>query len=202
MKTIIIESHYFPNLSYFKEIVAADRVIIQSDDLFSKQTYRNRCQILGSNKVMNLVVPVNHKSGRSMDKLEISNAEDWYNDHKKSIVSAYARSPYFEYYSDIILENFHGRNGRLLELNTAILSSVIDVLGLDVKIEIKSKREIKALEKNDITLLLNKIHPKKPEIKHQTDTYQQVFGNVFQPNLSIIDAIFCAGPQTLSLLES
>ena len=202
MKSVIIESHYFPCLSYFKEISKVDKVIIPLEDSFSKQTYRNRCQILGSNKVMNLIVPVNNKSGRSMSKLQISNSEDWYNDHKKSILSAYARSPYFEYYSDVILEKFNSNNGRLIDLNTDILSSLFDILGLDIAIELKGKEEIKKIEDQGVISLLNKINPKKPEIKHETEAYQQVFGNVFQPNLSIIDAIFCIGPQTLDLIQT
>ena len=54
----IIELHYFPSVAFFKTIFQYQSIELEACENFQKQTYRNRCYILTSNKVDLLSVPV------------------------------------------------------------------------------------------------------------------------------------------------
>ena len=63
MKPIVIESQYLHGIVYFSLLESADEIIIDQNENYVRQTYRNRAEILGSNGVINLAVPV--ERGRS-----------------------------------------------------------------------------------------------------------------------------------------
>ena len=196
MSSCLIDLQYFPPISYFKEINKFNTVVLNDQENFQKQTYRNRCSILGANGKLNLSIPMNHGSERSMQKIELSYIERWYSIHIKSIESAYRKSPFYDYYADELLACINAQHLTLWDLNYDILSTLIDLISLDVVLEKKSE-----FKKNIEINLTNKIRPKKPEIIHQTTEYQQVFGDNFTQNLSIIDLIFCTGPEAIMYLQ-
>ena len=55
---LILSTAYFPPAEYFSLINNADAVIIEQEENYIKQTYRNRCRILSSNGILILSVPV------------------------------------------------------------------------------------------------------------------------------------------------
>ena len=57
-KYILLESQYFPNLEYFTILKNHKNILINHSSLYKKQTYRNRCEILGANGKINLSVPI------------------------------------------------------------------------------------------------------------------------------------------------
>lgn len=198
MSQVLIDLHYFPSISYFSILNKFNTVILEDRENFQRQTYRNRCLILGANNTLKLTVPLNHKSARSIYKTEISYTDNWIANHTKSIESAYKRSPFYDYYSDDILGCLYKKHKTLWSLNHDILSTLVDILGLGNKIKLASE-----CSEDEITRaedFRNKIKPKKPAFVHQTQEYQQVFGTQFMPNLSVLDIIFCTGPESTTYL--
>jgi hypothetical protein len=192
---LLIDSQYYPNLSYFKEIYHCDRLIINDLELFNKQTYRNRCEILGANGVMDLIAPVNHNSPRKMSKIELSYTDRWTSVHLRSIESAYRRSPFYEYYADKLLQPLEQKPQNLIDLNTQILKIVFKIL--DIEKEILFLSQVKDLDESKVKNLTNFISPKAKNNSHQFAEYQQVFDNKFENDLSILDAIFCVGKEVV-----
>lgn len=197
---IILDSQYFPSISYIALISKAEVVAINDLELFNKQSYRNRCSILSSNGKLDLTVPVDHKSNRKMNGLQVSYIDRWVAIHKKSIQSAYNKSPFFEYYDHELFAPLAENFERLLDLNTAILSIILELLEIDTKVIFLS--ELKDEEKATFLDYTEHVHPKRPRFKVTHRDYHQVFSEETIYDLSILDAIFCLGQETILLLET
>jgi len=195
---IVIESQYFPPLEYFSLIKDESEIMIDGHEHFVKQTYRNRCYILTSNKILPLSVPLNGVNKKiSTQSIKIDASVDWRKDHWRAITSAYNRSPFFEYYDQYIYDIIYGKYELLIDLNKEILSFCLKVLQLDVKIAYSEKY----IETRDTGFqdYRSVIHPKIGHLHrkiHKTKAYTQVFGNNFASNLSILDLVFCCGPDS------
>jgi len=197
MSALLIESHYFPSIAYFHEIIKYDTIVLDDTENFTKQTYRNRAVILGANGKLNLVIPMDHHSKRSMSDIKVNYREGWDRIHRKSIESAYRKSPYFDYYGEEIIETLCRKETSLFAINYDILTTLFELLSLPQKILKKSDVEI-----NDLVNLRNTISPKKKDRLYQFEPYHQVFGSVFTENLSILDLVFSLGPETALYLKS
>lgn len=197
MKAILSEAHYFPNISYLAACTDASVLVLDDTENFQKQTYRNRCEIMGANGVLKLIVPMNHRSHRAINKIEMSPSEQWQHTHIKSIASAYGRSPFFDDYAPDLLDALQTQTTSLFELNYVIMACLIEAIGLDVTLAQKSNSNILAHQLTDRS---NLILAKKPDDRTLYPAYQQVFDRDFRPNLSILDLLFNLGPETLDYL--
>lgn len=179
------------------------KIILEQHDHYQKQTYRNRCDILGSNGRLSLIIPVKHARGRKlkMKEVRIDYETDWRRLHWKGIESAYNTSPFFEYYRDTFEPFYHVKYDFLIDLCLDLNRLVINILSTS-QIPTLSETFSPVME-NDLREL---IHPKKPLSLDEGFTpveYSQVFSSRhgFQANLSIIDLIFNSGPESVRILK-
>lgn len=198
---ILIEPHYLPSIEYFTILSKADKVYIEQFDNFQKQSYRNRSYILTANKVDRLTVPVKGANkGLPMRKMLIDNESSrWQDRHWRAIYSAYARAPFFEHYADYFKELIYAEHEHLYELNWKSLTLCHKLLGLKCQLvaTTSSRAEI-----DDNTIdLRGVLHPRNNHGIENVSEYLQVFGDGFIPNMSIIDMIFCEGPQSIMHLK-
>ncbi len=204
MLNILIESQYCPNLEYFILLDKADRVLIDQHANYVKQTYRNRCEILGANGLLALTVPVlRGRSKQAMKEVKIDNRQNWQAIHWRSIQSSYGKAPFFEYYYPFFHKIFTQRFDYLLDINHDLLSLCLKLLDIPKKIDYTN--QYLAPEDTDYQDLRSFINPKKDFNSRNIYTakpYLQVFGNDFVPNLSALDLLFCEGPQALLRIRS
>lgn len=196
MKTALIDLHYLPSLEYFACLKQFDQIVIEKEEHFVKQTYRNRCHILGANAIDRLSIPVigGNKKIKVKD-IVIDHEQKWLHVHWRSISSAYGRAPFYEFYVDFFETVFLKREKFLFDFNFQLMTLCLKFLGMDPIIKFSETFEMSP-EKNIIDLR-SVIHPKKRfELNnfYQPVVYQQVFGKAFVANLSIIDLLFCEGP--------
>ncbi len=197
----ILSSAYLGNIEYYTVLCTANQVIIETNDRFQKQTYRNRCSIYGANGKLNLSIPIEHASkSKKMKDVCISYSENWQKLHWKSIESAYRSSPYFEYYENEFKNLFTIKTKLLLEFNTLLQNKVLELLQLNPKITYSNLFNHEYPYHND---LREKLNPKKvSSFQHQS--YIQVFSSKYGhiPNLSIIDLLFNEGPNSVTFLNN
>ena len=195
-----IDLQYLPSLEYFCAILKNDEIIIEAHEYFGKQSYRNRCIIQTTNKIDTLSIPVQNGNKKVLIRdLKIDYAQDWTRRHWGAIHSAYGKSPFFEYYSEYFKKIMDKKPDFLFDLNLEILTICLKLLRLEKKI-IFTENYQKNVE-NDYRGL---IHPKRNyqlNKLYQPLAYRQNFGNEFEPNLSILDLLFCQGNQSLSVLK-
>ncbi|MDX1628187.1 MAG: WbqC family protein, partial [Fulvivirga sp.] len=156
-----------------------------------------RCHILGANQVHTLSVPV--IGGRrkiKMKDIAIDHSQRWQKDHWRTIQSAYGRAPFFEFFAEYFAPFFSKREKFLWNLNLDILTTCLKLLQKQVNFQFSDTYQ-KSPDPAEIIDFRSQIHPKKPPVNNQLYSpvpYTQVFGNKFVPNLSIIDLLFCEGP--------
>ena len=202
--TLFIELHYLPCIQYFVYLNSFDKILIDAADVYSKQTYRNRCRINGANNIENLIIPVKKLSKNSIltRNVEIDYNQKWLSKHVRAIKSAYGNAPFFEYYGDELVEIYNKKPARLYDLNKELLTKCLEILGLNLKIYFFDKSN--NMDKEWVFEAKNKINPKKSmpgNLFFSTVDYFQVFGKNFVNNLSVIDLIFCEGPQARQIIE-
>ncbi len=194
---MLLSTAYFPPISYFQKIASSDAITLEKHEHFVKQTYRNRCHILGANGVQVLSVPlVNTHRKTLITENQIAYKENWQNQHWRSIESAYRNSPYFIYYENELKVFFEKRSEFLFEHNTKILELLLNLMKIEVNIQFTSSFE-KEVEQDHRNSIL-------PKGNSHQKSYMQVFGDKhgFQPDLSILDLLFNKGPDSAEYLRS
>jgi hypothetical protein len=200
---LLTEIQYLPPVEYFAEVLKYESLLIEGCENFQKQSYRNRCYILGANKVEELSVPVKKKEGKyGIREAEIDYDQKWLQIHWRSIVSAYGKSPYFEYYQDFFYKVYFKKHKFLFDLNYELLELCFKLTGISIKPELTGAYlPVTDGSSTGIKDLRGQIHPKKIS-KAELTGYTQVFGKDFVSNLSIIDLLFCEGKNSLNVLRS
>lgn len=182
---------YFGNISYYQQLVAAKAPIFETSEHFIKQTVRSRCEILGPNNVQKLSIPVIRTQGSKTPihaiELEDSN---WRTLHLRAIKTAYASSPFYDYYEMEIKELIEQPTNSLLTLNKGIHQRICNWLDLPLS-NSYSNTFIDAQE-SDLDLRNNNFDT----LRENTEAYTQVFNEKQNciPNLSILDLILNQGP--------
>lgn len=199
----VFSSCYLPPINYFKPWILADECVIDAGEYFVKQTYRNRCTILGADGKLDLVVPIHKRNSKQLMKdVKLSNAENWQKVHWKSIEAAYRRSPYFEYYEDSFYPFYNKKEfAFLVDFNLELMNTICPLLKIPPRISL-SQQYIEL--SNEIIDFRTEISPKNKRLNEmEQPSYIQVFSDKlgFQKHLSIVDLLFNEGPNSLAYLQ-
>lgn len=206
---ILLSTAYFGNIQYYSKLYSDEEVLIEEHENYTKQSFRNRCDILSGNGVISLSIPVKKENGRDkipIREVEIEYVMEWQKQHWRSIVSAYGSSPFFEFYDYLFEPLFKKKEKYLIDHN----NNCMDVVCGCIKKRVEIGRTTDFMETEDNETILDyrqSISPKaalQKEDSHFMDVeYYQVFAEKFpfQKNLSILDLLFCEGNNTLNLLN-
>jgi hypothetical protein len=201
---IVIDIQYLPNWQFFAVWLQSEQLILDVFEHFEKQTYRNRTRVMTANGVFDLVVPVLHQSSKqALKEVKIDNAQKWMNVHWRTIFSAYGKAPFFEYYADDFAQIYAKKYAFLLDLNLDLLTICRKFLKI-AQTWVFSEKYIESIDNQGFIDLRSIIHPKKkyPNLAiADIRPYPQVFGKGFDGNVSIIDLLFCEGPQAIQFLR-
>jgi hypothetical protein len=197
----VIELQYLPQPAYFAQLLIHQDLVIDGHENYVKQSYRNRCRILTANGLDQLSVPVQGSGKKKPTRdIKIDYSQKWLNRHWRAIKAAYGRAPYFEYYADAYADIFNKKHNFLFDLSLDMLTQCLENLQIDMQPSFSKVY----VEEPDIDLRdeISLKQDAKAAILYKQIPYQQVFGSNFVDNLSIIDLIFCEGPQAGDLLKS
>ncbi|MDK7374716.1 MULTISPECIES: WbqC family protein [Weeksella] len=194
----LFPAFYFGPIDYFARMVQTENYLIEKHENFQKQTYRNRCLVLGANGVLRLAIPILHNGQRQMKDIQPSYDYDWQKEHFKSLVAAYKSSPYFEFYEDDLAPIYEKQEKYLLDLNLKTIDFIQSKLKLEVTYSLTDQYET-VEEENDYRNLF-----KAKEERITLPEYYQVFDGKFefQSNLSILDLLFNEGPAASTYLKN
>lgn len=205
---VLLVTSYWPNLHYFFYVLNASIINIEQFDNYSKQSYRNRTQILSANGVLNLSIPIKkNKSEKVVNAIEISYKEDWQKNHWRAITSAYKNSPYFDFFEEDLKVFYSNKYNLLIDYNIEQLKFIVKVLKQKKNIQLTKQYESNPESVIDLRTI---IHPKQSYLSDKLvankldQSYYQTFENKisFTPNLSILDLLFNKGLQTIDYLKS
>jgi hypothetical protein len=197
---LLISTAYLPPVEYFSLIHNADEVLVEREENYLKQTYRNRCYILSGNGTLILSVPVYLGS---LHKIPIKNiridySKRWQQVHLRAINTSYRASPFFEFYIEDIEKIILKNHEFLIDLNTGLTEAILKILGIKIVIGYTSSFIALDMSENDHRY---KITPKR-QSKFNIKEYRQVFKNDSGnfARLSILDLVFNMGPDSVNYL--
>lgn len=209
-----IDNHYpliFPSVyngpvQYFARIIREEQVVIEQFDHYTKQTYRNRFRIAGANGILDLSIPVIKETGRKtlMKDVKIDYSVSWQKNHFRSIQSAYASAPFYEFIIDDLVKYYERPIRFIIDLNNSLLETVFSILGKRIRISFTDN--FLPLRENESDPRFC-IHPKREagmfDPGFKPVPYNQVFihKHGFIPNLSILDVLFNEGLHAITILE-
>ncbi len=195
MTKLVANLYYFPPVAYCAYWAQHSNLTIEGTENYQKRSFRNKCDILTHQGKRRLSVPL--KRGKHQSKpyrdVQISYDDAWVRHHLLSIRNAYNQAPYFEHYFDKIEPILKNRYKFLFDLNLAILAFL--AYSLDTEWELNftdtfqqqyDLRTIDIRDNFDDRLKRTRLAP-----------YQQIFSHLFdfQTDLSILDLLFCKGPE-------
>jgi hypothetical protein len=197
---IILSTAYLPPIEYFSIISKAEEILIESNENYLKQSYRNRCYILAADGPQLLTVPVylgsQHKT--PIKEIRIDSSKRWQQVHLRALTASYGSSPYFQFYFEDIEKMISGKNDFLIDFNMELTRALLKMLKIRVNLRYTTEFEPVDNAENDYRY---KISPKKKS-QYISKMYSQVFnyGTGFIQGLSILDLIFNMGPEAVDYL--
>jgi len=201
MSKLVIETQYFPPIATFAEMHKVDEVYIEAYENYQKRSYRNRAHIAGPNGFLRLSIPLEKGKNEKQLITNVSIVDDiWRNEHVQSIKSAYSNAPFYIYYADGIFDLMLSKEGSLFTYNWNITKHILSILSINTNLF----RTIEYINEVDCFDLRNQISPRaKDKIYYKAPFYEQVFEEkyAFIPNLSILDLLFCKGPESIIYLQ-
>lgn len=200
MKIFAVDLHYLPNLEFFAAISGADELLVFPEDRYQRQSYLNRTQIRLANKVETLSVPIQGRRPKiPMEKVLIDYSQNWQSVHLRGMQSAYGKAPFFEYFFPYLKDAISKNHPTLWDLNWEMLTICLKLLQSNVKL-VKSESTTDWTQVGDIRGQIEPSTSFSSRNYYQPADYCQLFGLDFEPNLSIIDLLFCEGPAAKNII--
>ena len=192
----ILPLTYLGNVQWFAHLLADD-CVIDIDEYYIKQSYRNRTVIAAANGLMPLTVQVANanRPRMKMRDVRIDYSKRWQKQHWGALVAAYKASPYFDYYVPRLERFYTAEYASLAEFNLALIAELCAMLGIAPP---STSESYLTATSEDLDL-----RPKQKGPAFRTEPYIQVFSDrqPYVANLSIVDLIFNEGPAALGVLR-
>ena len=190
---MILPTTYMGPVEWYRQFFAnPSDVQIEVMESFPKQTCRNRCTItvphdsqpncqLPIANRLPLTVPVKRADSKQLTRdVEISYQQRWQHQHWIALVSAYKRTPYFDYYADFFRSFYEQETRFLVDFNE------------------KFHQVISNLMMNNVhpTILQSPAQP-YTTLHHTSDWQGLDLESCFGNGQSILDLLFEYGPETI-----
>lgn len=205
MKTILHEVQFFGPTSYYSHYIGAETLLLEKHENYQKRSFRNRYHILTANGPTSLSIPLvkGKNNQQAITDVKISYDENWPEVHLQTIRSAYGKSAYFEYYFPELHSILSKRPAFLFDLNINSLQWTLKKLKLDTSV-LFTESFCKNIEEE---ALITDLRNTKLTNQPNTIKYPQVWADKFDftAHLSILDLLFCTGPEasfTLSKMSA
>lgn len=197
MTSILHESQIFGPINLFCQYIGKEKLCIEKHEHYQKRSFRNRYSILTANGPVTLSIPLKKgkNAGTNITDVQISYDENWVEKHVQAIRSAYGKSPYFEFYYDDIELILKKKHPSLFLLNMDTLHYSLKKLKLPIAVEYTDSYQKEYPDKMDLRNLNWNLY--QTQIKYM-QVWEEKFN--FTPNLSILDLLFCTGPESVSVL--
>jgi hypothetical protein len=177
------------SIGYWGSLVTESKPVITTLHTFQKQSSLSQCEIVTANGRLKISVPTIKQTRKgAYSDVEIDYTDKWQIEWWRGIENAYKKSPFFLYYDYKLKPKILANEKYLLDYNVAIVSTLWDILKMEMPLEIN---KVTAVYFKEMEACSNPAYP-------------QVFDSKmpFCENVCVLDALFNLGPETLDYLLS
>ena len=181
-------------MEWYRQFMAhPSEVAIEVMESFPKQTYRNRCTITTPDGALTLSVPVKRADSKQLTKdVEISYQQKWQHQHWIALVSAYKRTPYFDYYADFFRPFYEKETKFLVDLNEGLHEVIMGLVKNCIELGSSGEELFSTKEAT-----LHNATQHYTTLHNTTDWQGLDLEHCFGNGQSILDMLFEYGPETI-----
>jgi hypothetical protein len=226
MIVAIHQPQYLPWMGYFGKILLSDAFVILDTVQYVKNEWQNRNRLRTPQGWQWITVPVEYHYPQTILETRINQRQPWARKHVNTLRQLYSKAPYFKSLFPAYKAVYQRHWESLAELNVELLYVLLEQLGIQRTLYRSSQMNIQS---EDPTGRLIEIcagfdastYLSGENGRHYLDRYRfeeaglslgfQAFDHPtytqlhpgFESHLSIVDALFCQGPQeTMRLIQS
>jgi len=198
---------YLGNLPYWACLYNCGDIALDDQEIYPKGTFRNRCQLLGSQGMMRLSIPLRSgkHAGQPYREVRTDEGRSWQRQHWQSIKTCYGRAPFFSHYAEKLESLFRQEFPSLWLWNLTLFRLIAGWLNLEMKEPFLLSQIVPS------PIIFNdwrRAFSDRPQQRYSLPgfhsvPYPQVFGHAgdFNPAGSILDLLFCQGPYAGRILR-
>jgi hypothetical protein len=204
-ESLLIDLQCFPSVNWYGASIKYNKLKFELYEHFFKGSCLNRYYVAGPAGRMLLTVPLLHerRERTPFRELKICNRDSWQTLHWRTLVSAYRRSAWFEYYEEELRVMYEKKFEYLMDWNLEAFHRVNRWLGVSWEISFTGhyQREADPGTRD----LRNRFGRRQMEADAGgRPPYPQVFADRtgFLPGLSILDLVFTEGKGAVAWLRT
>lgn len=197
----VLPAFYLPPVDYFTKLNQfMPNILLEKEEHFPKQTYRNRASVYSPDGLLVLTVPIvkGAKNHTKTKDVKISYDFKWQRLHWLSLQACYRSSAYFEYYEDDFAPFYEKNYNFLLDYNRELIELILRLLKIKMPLQFTETYEATYPNLTDLRSCMNTKNTASTEQKPYFQVFEERKG--FIRNLSIVDLLFNQGPQALNYL--
>ena len=194
----LFEVQVFPPIFFFRTLTR-ESILLEKYESYQKRSFRNKYIIASAQGPYTLTIPLKKgkHEGQLITEVQISYDESWQKKHLQTLVSAYRNAPFFEYYYTPVQELYAKAGEYLFEFNGLIIGYICELLHLEPPG--RTTQYDGSVDQD----LRGRMTPKNYQ-EFPVPPYNQVFEDRYGylNNLSILDLLFCLGPESEIYLKA
>ena len=126
---VLLSTAYFAPVAYYALLFHEPEIMIEANENYNKQSYRNR-MFIGTDQ-RPLALPVNVEKGYAIKcpirEVRLSGHRDWLHQHEIAFMSNYGSTPFYDYYIDDILKILNSEE-TLFEMNEKLRQHICHLI--------------------------------------------------------------------------
>lgn len=221
----IVTIHQPEHLSYlgfYHKVSMAHTLVLLDNVRYEKNYFQNRNKIYTSAGVRYITIPVSNTNANISEVLIADNYKYICKKNAKTIEQSYFKCPYWGKYGNAFLDIYTSSDKLLTTYNEKLLRFVLNALGIEIEIVKASSLKVSGAKTELLASILENVGADKyisgksgrdylnldlipipvefQQFVHPV--YTQYGKTEFQPNLSVIDALFNVGPNIMKIIDS
>lgn len=215
------QPQYLPYLGFFHKVRHADVLVVLDTVEYHRRGIQNRNRIKTSHGVKWLTVPVLQRSGQLVREVATNPSVDWKSQHWNALYLNYGRARHFKEYGETLREALFAPTATALsQINLAILERLLELLDIRTRVVLASELAVDREQSSErLVALCDAVGADRylsgPGGRRYMDlevfdrsgievlwqefdapVYEQLWPDLgFVPDLSVVDALLCCGPQ-------
>jgi WbqC-like protein family len=220
----IHQPNFLPWLGYFQKMALCDRFIYLDTAPFTRNGLQNRNRIVTPRGEQWLTVPVLSKGhhGDKTSDIRINHQVSWQRKHLKTLQSCYGKADHWDDIFPQLSGIYSRKDDQLVDFNYRLLHLCRELLGITTPVECASRLPENGVGSERLLSLIKAVNGKtylsgsggqnyldeklfaEQGITliyqaYQPEPYPQLSA-AFIPGMSVVDALFCLGSNTKTLL--